>query len=113
MKKSKIIASIALLFAAILGLSIIGFCADECKCFKMTYMMADGQNMTIDFYNPSCEGMCNEDNTEMLYLDSEGRCDINGEKSPFCQCGPNCPVGCTCLQNLTLDSIAAALQSMM
>lgn len=118
MKRSGIVASLVLL-TAVLGLSCVALCADnsasenaKCTCFKMTYMMADGQNMTIDFYDPSCSGMCDENNTKMLYLDSAGRCDING-KSPFCQCGPNCPVGCTCLENLTLDSIVTALQGMM
>jgi hypothetical protein len=120
MKRSGIVASLVLLITATWGLSFIGFCADNtatdnaCStCFKMTYTAADGQNMTIDFYNPSCAGMCDENNTKILYLDSAGRCDINGEKSPFCQCGPNCPVGCTCLGNLTLDAIVTALQSMM
>ncbi|MDD1760407.1 MAG: hypothetical protein LUQ44_07360 [Methanothrix sp.] len=122
MKRSAILALLALLLA-VMGLSCTGLSADEsvddsanatveCTCFKMTYMAEDGQNMTIDFYNPSCAGMCNENNTELLYMDSAGRCDING-KSPFCQCGPNCPVGCTCLENLTLDAIVTGLQSMM
>lgn len=116
MKRSGMVASLVLL----IGLSCIGLCADDsanekakCTCFKMTYMTENGQNMTIDFYNPSCAGMCSKNNTEMLYLDSAGRCDVNGGKSPFCQCGPNCPVGCTCLQNLTMDAIVTALQGMM
>jgi len=118
MKRMKALGFLVLLIAVI-GLSSIGFCADnsanesaKCKCFKMTYTTADGKNMTVDFYNPSCTGMCDGNNTQMLYLDSSGRCDING-KSPFCQCGPNCPVGCTCLKNLTMDSIVTALQGMM
>lgn len=112
--------AVLMLLIAAMGLSIIACCADnsanetaKCTCFKMSYMAANGQNMTIDFYNPSCAGKCDDNNTKMLYLDSAGRCAINGEKSPFCQCGANCPVGCTCLQNLTLDSIVTALQKMM
>ncbi|HQI92326.1 MAG TPA: hypothetical protein PLS48_11920 [Methanotrichaceae archaeon] len=118
MKRSELVALAALLIAAIWGVSFIGLCEDEamndaCKCFKMTYTTADGRNMTVDFYNQSCAGMCNENNTQMLYLDSAGTCTINGVHSPFCLCGPNCPVGCTCLQNLTMDFVVTTLQSMM
>ena len=118
MSKSRIILALLVMFA--IGLTNIGFCqenaaaqAGKCTCFKMIYTTADGKNMTIDFYMPSCDGMCGTNNTQMLYMNSKGECKLNGQKSPFCQCGPNCPVGCTCLANLTLDSIVTTLEGMM
>jgi hypothetical protein len=70
-------------------------------------------NMTIDFYDPSCDGMCDINNTKMLYLDSKGYCHINGQMSPFCSCGPNCPLNCTCLKDIPLDSVVTTLEGMM
>jgi hypothetical protein len=119
MSKARMTAVLVLLFACI-GLAYIGCCDEkdtagtskECSCYKMIYTGADGKNLTLDIYGPSCN--CTENNTKLLYMDSKGHCLLNGEQSPFCKCNETMNMeNCTCLANLTLSDIVETLEKTM